>query len=1005
MAPHRDKRTTQPRPVKGRPVRQRGPGIAGWNALREAQRMYLLLALGVPSFVLFCIVARSVSLSFAVTVTCGISVFTALRAVRLGHEPASALVKYPLAWLAILLAAYGLGILLRSRLYSTIPLAVVTLIAFLFCGRWISEAVADLRTPALPIGGSVTRVPPRRPRLVSLIIVLLIVSIVPTAHSTTLAILAVIATCVGAILLEAAWANRTPWRSVWYARKWLNAARAAYLDDADPWVERGATRTANARRMTYLACMVPLTLTLAVSLSFCCPWEIFAQFWSSDFQWKITPDMNYHAYQWLTAPIWPRAHVTFLYWGNVIVGLGLLFLLPELILMAVYAPVLCQSNEQSQGPQDAKASQHRGQRDAERPDQSAAPSSQEPPPGAAKATTDAPTEKGASPSPVVDTPTWERESESVARSHVVLESDSTGRPCKIKAEHLFVGFNSEDDTPVLLDRDILHEHAYIVGQTGSGKTALGIIPLLVQLIRGHDVPKLDADRMWTGDWEPSKHAPIVILDLKGDPVLYNTARIEAECAGRTFLAFSADGRKATHCFDPFSNLNAEPRSCIEISELLVQALGLFHGEFYGASYYSRQHRDLLLTLTSEAQRAGKQITSWNQLYEFAKQRDGGRKYRDALELITVIHALTFYDQLALGSPRCRQPAIHMPTVIRERQIVYFWLPSALVNMSVREIAKLALYTLMTASADYHGQLDPNDEPIQTYVIIDEFQRIAAENLSVVLQQVRMSYIALIMANQDPNDLRLPNVDLRSTVMTNSRMRQYFTVTDSDIMEQLSTLSGEQIEYLYSDSVSFTKQKQVNYTSMGTGFGVSEGQKSDTGRSETITNRLRADDFIAINNDRQGSLLHIIRDGGLTALGGYPTRIYTPWFMDRAEYERRRRTPWPLSPQEGPSGQITPEQAPESIEQRRRELQAAIDPSLLDAIAEIKRDESGGATAPDATPPKKKKGRQRPTKSMREKRRAKPPEETGDAEDRSAERPEGTGENSEGTEERSDDATS
>src|SRR5262249_45161984 len=56
-----------------------------------------------------------------------------------------------------------------------------------------------------------------------------------------------------------------------------------------------------------------------------------------------------------------------------------------------------------------------------------------------------------------------------------------------EAEHLFLGVEPTLKFPVLIHQRILSEHCYIAGQTGSGKTSLGIMPILIQLIRGYNV--------------------------------------------------------------------------------------------------------------------------------------------------------------------------------------------------------------------------------------------------------------------------------------------------------------------------------------------------------------------------------------------------------------------------------------------------------------------------------------------------------------------------------------
>lgn len=74
--------------------------------------------------------------------------------------------------------------------------------------------------------------------------------------------------------------------------------------------------------------------------------------------------------------------------------------------------------------------------------------------------------------------------------------------------HLWLGTVPRYDYPVLLDLDVLREHAHILGDSGSGKTALGLAPLVAQLIRRGD-------------------CSVIILDLKGDRPLFQSLLIEA----------------------------------------------------------------------------------------------------------------------------------------------------------------------------------------------------------------------------------------------------------------------------------------------------------------------------------------------------------------------------------------------------------------------------------------------------------------------------------------------
>jgi hypothetical protein len=627
-----------------------------------------------------------------------------------------------------------------------------------------------------------------------------------------------------------------------------------------------APETLAQRKKAFFRLAGSVCLLLVIPFTFCCPWEIFAVWFIPGFEWPIPPASAARGYDWLAMPFLLVRDAELSYLWCFVVALPLFLLLPQMLLFACYFPAIQRAEEMRRRLMGADS--------------------------------DARTQ-------------WERDVEHVATSRRILEVDPhTQLPSKTEAEHLFLGNWADNGLPALLDRAIVREHGYITGQSGSGKTALGIAPLLIQLIRGHDQPALDpATKSFRGDWRRSDPVPILILDLKGDPALFHTVRKEAE-GRQPFRYFTIETNRATHLFDPFQNLVAE-RTPIELCELLIQALSLYHGDFYGASYYSKQNRDLLLTVLKEAQRSGRPPDSWKDLYDRLLAFSDDYRFRDTLELLATIHALCEYPQLAAGS-RGPQDAdvIHMPTVVENSQIAYFWLPAQITGMSVREIGKLALYSFMTAVGDTLRAGKPKRE---AYIVIDEFQRIAAENLAPILELARGSGIGVILANQDPGALLLPKFNLRRVVMTNTRFKQYFTVTSRDEIEELMLLSGEESVYMHSHGV------------------ASSTYSSTTSESwhETLRSRLNINDIISISDDRQGSILYVTRGSGLTQLGGVPTPLRTPWPTFKDEYDRRDASPWPTGP-EAPRTVVSP-LSPEEIAQKEREyLQNVI--GIQDAIA-------------------------------------------------------------------------
>jgi type IV secretory pathway TraG/TraD family ATPase VirD4 len=117
--------------------------------------------------------------------------------------------------------------------------------------------------------------------------------------------------------------------------------------------------------------------------------------------------------------------------------------------------------------------------------------------------------------------------------------------------------------------------------------------------------------------------------------------------------------------------------------------------------------------------------------------------------------------------------IFMPSVLKERQVAYFWLPAALESISVGEIVKLVLFNLRVAAQDWK-RANPSD-PRNVILVIDELQRVAGENLQGILQDARSFGINAILANQSLSDLKSQTgFDLGPTIMTNTRVKFFFT---------------------------------------------------------------------------------------------------------------------------------------------------------------------------------------------------------------------------------------
>ncbi|QDV89919.1 hypothetical protein RAS2_09940 [Phycisphaerae bacterium RAS2] len=449
------------------------------------------------------------------------------------------------------------------------------------------------------------------------------------------------------------------------------------------------------------------------------------------------------------------------------------------------------------------------------------------------------------------------------------------------AEHpfKFVGpFDLPCRSPVLLHRSILEGNVHVLGSAQSGKTSLGIIGLLIQLIRGHGVlqrnragrPVVNGHGEHVWNW--SERVPTLIIDMKGDLALFNTVRIECEKRGQACHYFSLSKGLATSYFNPITNLNVQDRPVVEFCELVLNALSLFHGLSYGRSYYSKQSRDLLIATLKSLTRKPQ---SWEELYQTLLTEINPKKHKDVFELVSSIFVLAQFP--VLGPAPDGVDVIHMPSVIENCEVCFFSLPARLSAISARDVAKLALFCFVTAAGDWN---DRHPER-RSFIFLDEAQIICSSNMGTLFQQCSGAKTAMILSNQARSDLNVPDAPMLSeTVRVNTRMKQMFTVADPRDALDLMGMSGERLGILRS------------YSS-----GMSGGNAtSSVSEQEVLHSVLTQNAINVVNNDRTGSLLHIMTGAGYTQPLGIPMHIRTPYPMTHKEYKLRMYTPWPSVPE-------------------------------------------------------------------------------------------------------------
>jgi len=81
----------------------------------------------------------------------------------------------------------------------------------------------------------------------------------------------------------------------------------------------------------------------------------------------------------------------------------------------------------------------------------------------------------------------------------------------------------------------------------------------------------------------------------------------------------------------------------------------------------------------------------------------------------------------------------------------------------------------------------------SFVVIDKFQRMVANNLEHMLQVARSMNVGVILANQSMQELNTRGTDLIPALEANCRFRQWFAVSSSDDRTRVVNYSGETLE--------------------------------------------------------------------------------------------------------------------------------------------------------------------------------------------------------------------
>lgn len=444
--------------------------------------------------------------------------------------------------------------------------------------------------------------------------------------------------------------------------------------------------------------------------------------------------------------------------------------------------------------------------------------------------------------------------------------------------------------PILLDDRLRFEHTHVVGGTGTGKTALAVASDLVQFLRR---PR-GSDK--SGD-------AIVVIDCKGDQALLQTVRLEAEASGRTFKWFTNMPHRSTHFFNPLTQLQDAELSLSDVVAAVAQSLSLYHGEAYGRGFFGAGARAILQAALQSSANFGGLGAPGPPIQSFADLEQALREvcatpdeYQAAKHVAYVLAQLSAFEQVNLtpGRPQTSPElleAIHMPTAIRNGEVIYFYLVGAMDLSSVGHLARLAMYS--TLAAAQHYRFTTKKRP-SVQLFADEAQCLISQSLQPILEQARSYGIACTLSHQNHSQLAQPGgPDLRELVLSNTAIKRYHSIRDPAVQKYVSQMSGRVLYYLMSwDQL---KRRAV-------GQGVVSPRYACTGPDgvmrvgvqTAIGDRIEAEDQADMNRRLQQSIAIMERSEGLTQFNGGLV-MHSDWPVSRRDYDERERMPWPGDP--------------------------------------------------------------------------------------------------------------
>ena len=334
-----------------------------------------------------------------------------------------------------------------------------------------------------------------------------------------------------------------------------------------------------------------------------------------------------------------------------------------------------------------------------------------------------------------------------------------------------------------------------------------------------------------------------------------------------------------HAFNPMTQQYMQGRAPSTVADLLTTALNLQFGSGYGPSFFSSQQIRGLTMLLDRLFQARGRPKSFRELEYIAASEEFGLSPREKENISHVITMLGFcadLDALNFVHVTSDDSAVHRDAIdlshpFRKPQVLFFSLSLSDGAQLSSIIGSLVLNGLVNSS----HLMRPQDRT-QTFLVIDEFQRLLSPSLPDTFREARSKDLGVIVAHQAVDDLKTRNLDIRHVLASNTGLRQWYTVADIDEAKRLSESAGSTVGKRFSTS------SRNGVLSGSVGYG----------QMETEIPVLPVNDILRASSRKGRSVAVIRQEKETTDAGGFAEIVDSPFTISKAETDRRESSRWP-----------------------------------------------------------------------------------------------------------------